>query len=237
MNLNVHIAKSGLCSRRKADNLIKEGSVTVNGVVVREPWRPVAAGDAVAVKGRALVTEKHVYIIFNKPYGVTSTVEDRHAEKKIVDLVPKSMGRVYPVGRLDKMSRGLIILTNDGELCNRLTHPRYEIEKEYYVTIAGRADEGLLSKLRKGVEDAGELLAVKFASIHSADEKRSCVNVVVCEGKKRHIRRLFLALGFRVLDLRRVRIGSLQLGSLKEGEYQVLTRDVIYKKTLGGRRR
>lgn len=232
MNLNVYIAKSGYCSRRKADLLIKSGQVCVNGKTATEPWRRVTDGDSVSVSGRPLATEEHVYVIFNKPYGVTSTVEDKYALKKVVDMVPKDKGRLYPVGRLDKMSRGLMILTNDGDFCNKVTHPRYEIEKEYIVVVRGAVDNALVDKMRRGVHDCGDLLQVKRAAIRSTDDKKSVLQVIVSEGKKRHIRRLFLKLGFSVLDLRRVRIGSLQLDTLKEGEYRLVDRDVIYRKAL-----
>ena len=232
MNLNVYIARCGHCSRRKADACIKEGRVAVNGVTMVAPWTRVRPDDQVVLDGKPVSAENYVYIIFNKPAGVTSTVEDVFAKKKIVDLIPKSLGRVYPVGRLDLLSRGLIILTNDGDLCYRLTHPRFGIEKEYHVTMRGKADEKLLSRLKRGVKDDGDHLKVRSARIVSATEKRSTLTVVVCEGKKRHLRRLFTALDATVIDLMRLRIGGLQLSSLKEGTFKLIDKDVLYKKTL-----
>lgn len=232
MNLNAYVAKSGYCSRRKAAILIKEGKVKVAGTQVREPWYTINGSQVVTVEGKALAAEKHAYIIFNKPRDVTSTVADKFASKKIVDLVPKSMGRVYPVGRLDLMSRGLIILTNDGELCYRLTHPKFEVEKEYLVSVFGKVADAALEGLKSGLKEGGELLKVKSAAIQSSDAKRSVIKVVVCEGKKRHLRRLFSKAGFSVIDLKRVRIGGLHLGGLKEGRYSVMTREEIYGKLL-----
>lgn len=237
VKLNVYIARSGRCSRRKADALIKEGEVTVNGGIILHPWYNIKEGDRVEVRGKVLAAEDHAYIIFNKPYGVTSTVEDRFASRKVVDVVPKNMGRLYPVGRLDRMSRGLIILTNDGELCQKLTHPKFEIEKEYLVTIRGPAPDSLPAKLVNGAEDGGDFLSVKSADIAVNGGKRSVIRAIVCEGKKRHIRRLFLKLGLNVLDLKRVRIGNLLLGDMREGSFKILSRDYIYSKTLGAAER
>jgi 23S rRNA pseudouridine2605 synthase len=228
MNLNVFIAKSGVCSRRDASALVKDGKVTVNGKVVLEPWSGIGAKDSVKVRGKLLRQEGNVYILFNKPRGVTVTLEDKFAETTIAELVPKKFGRVYPVGRLDKPSRGLIILTNDGDLCYRLTHPKFAVEKEYLVTIKGRADESILKKLKKGVVEGGELLKVREAYIEHADSARSRLKIVVCEGKKRHLRRLLEELGFEVLDLMRVRIAGLRLGGIKEGKFSLIDRDSIY---------
>jgi len=237
MNLNLYIARSGHCSRRRATLLIKEGGVSVNGKTVTTPWTQVGPGDHVRVSGSLLHAEKHHYVILNKPRGVTSTVADAHADRRVVDLVPAGLGRLYPVGRLDRMSRGLIILTNDGDLCNRLTHPRFGVEEEYVVVMRGRADSALLARLKKGAREGGDHLRVRAARILSAGDKRSTLAVTVNEGKKRHIRRLFGAVGAPVSDLLRVRIGALRLGSLQEGRCMVMDRETIYKKTLQKSRR
>ena len=233
MNLNVFLAKSGVCSRRDAADLVKEGKVTVNGKPVLEPWHKVGDGDAIKVKGKLLRPEKNVYILFNKPKGVTTTLEDRFAESKVVDFIPKNFGRVYPVGRLDKPSRGLIILTNDGDLCYRMTHPKFEIEKEYLVTVKGRLDGGVLGRLKRGVRDGEDILRVKAAHIEHVDDSKSRIKVIACEGKKRHLRRLFEDFGFEVLDLVRVRVGALSLGTLKEGHFKVIDRKTIYAAVSG----
>ena len=227
MNLNVFIAKSGYCSRRDATALIKEGKVSINGKVSLEPWTPIGEKDSVKVRGKLLSPEKNVYLVFNKPKGVTSTVEDRFASKKVVDYIPKHFGRVYPVGRLDKESRGLMILTNDGELCYRMTHPKFGVDKEYIVTVKGRVVQDVLSRFRKGIREGDDLLRVRSAYIEKSSAERSTVKVIVREGKKRHIRRLFECLDFEILDLVRVRIGSLRLGDLREGEFKVVDRKSI----------
>lgn len=233
MKLNVFIAKSGVLSRRKAADLIKDGKVTVNGKVSREPWLEVKHTDRVSVNRKTLNVEGNVYLVFNKPKGVTTTLEDRFAQKKIIDYIPKAMGRVYPVGRLDKLSRGLIILTNDGDLCYRLTHPKFEIEKEYMVLVNGEIGKDIIHKIKCGVWDKGDILRVKSVSIEDSGVAESRVRVIASEGKKRHIRRLFESLGFSVLDLARVRIGGLKLGKLKEGEFKVVDREAIYELTIG----
>jgi len=233
MRLNSFIAKSGFCSRRKAADYVKNGKVQVNGKMVLEPWLEIKSGDSVAVGGKAISCQDHSYIIINKPKGVTSTVEDSFAAKKVVDLVPKKYGRLYPVGRLDKESEGLMILTNDGELCYRITHPKFQIEKEYAVSVEGMIRGPDLEKIRKGVKDKEEHLKVRSAVIVSSNKDRTDLDVVICEGKKRHIRRLFKQLGFSVIDLTRVRIGSLELGKLRPGSFKAMERESIYKLVLG----
>lgn len=229
MNLNLYLSRNGICSRRKAALLIKEGKVTVNGEIVSEPWYQVKNDDAVKAEGRPVGSKRHAYIIINKPKGVTSTLEDRFALKKITDLIPQKFGRVYPVGRLDRDSRGLMIMTSDGDLCYKLTHPKFGVEKEYVVTVKGGVDESMMKKLRKGVKDKDDLLKVRSAQIEKSSSDKSIVRVVVCEGKKRHIRRLFTFLGMEVRDLLRVRIASLRLGELRDGRFIVMDKGEILR--------
>ena len=233
MHLNVFIAKSGICSRRKADSFIKNGQVTVNGACILQPWHEVTANDSVEIDGQPLNPQQHAYIVFNKPKGVTTTLKDRFAEKKIADFIPKKYGRVYPVGRLDRDSRGLIILTNDGDFCFQATHPKFEIEKEYLIKINGKASTEIVKTLKKGVKEGGDKLKVKSASIDNSKDSGSSVKVVISEGKKRHLRRLFKALGFSVTDLKRVRIGSLKLSGLKAGTFKTLDGKTIRRLVLG----
>jgi len=224
MTLNAFLSRNGFCSRRKAVLVIKDGKVTVNGKTVFEPWYQVKDGDAVKAAGKLVGAKRHIYIVINKPKGVTSTLEDRFAAIKVADLIPPKFGRVYPVGRLDKDSRGLMILTSDGDLCYKLTHPKYEVEKEYVVTVKGEVDEAMLKKIKKGVKERDDLLKVKSASIEKSSEDKSLVRVIICEGKKRHLRRLFTCLGLEVKDLVRVRIAGLRLGDLRDGKFRVLDR-------------
>jgi len=225
MRLNAFIAKAGICSRRRAAEYIKLGKARVGGRVVREPWYIVRDEDDIVVNGVRLRQEKHAYFIVNKPSGVTSTASDAHAAKPITDLVPKGQGRLYPIGRLDKDSRGLVILTNDGDLCYRLTHPKFEIEKEYIVTVKGSLDEKTLAQIKKGVYNEGDVLKVKSFSNVEGKGATTALNVVIAEGKKRHIRRLFGGMDLKVLDLKRIRIGNIRLGELKEGNFQKIERE------------
>jgi 23S rRNA pseudouridine2605 synthase len=229
MRLNVFISKSGYASRRKADILIKEGKVSVNGKVVRQPFFDVGETDHVAVGAADLQPlQKFTYIIFNKPKGVTTTRQDKFASSKVIDFLPKELKSLYPAGRLDKDSSGLIILTNDGQFCYQLTHPKFEVEKEYLVLLNGRIKLQDCKAAKKGIVDKGELLKVKQVIILKERADEYLCKVIVCEGKKRHIRRLFRRLGFEVQALKRVRIGGLVLGELQEGKFKQLKREKMY---------
>jgi 23S rRNA pseudouridine2605 synthase len=233
IKLNVFIAKAGVCSRRKADILIKEGRVKINGCITVEPWTDVGSKDFVAVDGKPLRAEFQAYIIVNKPRGMTVTLEDRHAKLKISDIIPKRYGRIFPVGRLDKDTTGLIILTNDGELCHALTHPSFEVEQEYVAAVEGAVDQASIGRMKAGVIDDGDLLKVKSVSMLSRNRKKTVLKIVISEGKKRHIRRLLKQVGAKVLNLKRVRIGNLELGALKEGKFKVLDKREVYHLALG----
>jgi 23S rRNA pseudouridine2605 synthase len=229
MKLNVFIAKSGHCSRRNAGIHIRDGRVKVNNEVVCKPWREVKPDDIVLLDGKSLFTDdKKVYLLVNKPKGVTVTLADRFARRKITDLVPKKCNGIYPVGRLDKDSRDLVILTNDGQLCYQLTHPKFGIEKEYIVWVKGKLGDLEIERLKKGIKDAEDLLKIKSCARLALKDGNNKLKIVVCEGKKRHIRRLLEKAGFPVIDLKRVRIGTLQLGDLKEGEFREADKSMIY---------
>lgn len=209
------IAESGLCSRRKAETLIFAGKVMVNGVAAKLGQKVEMDKDKIEINGKRLVAQSIVYYLLNKPRGYTATTSDRHAKKKIVDLVPK-IPKVWPVGRLDKDSRGLIILTNDGELTDKLTHPRYGHEKEYEVEVDKDIDDNFLSKIRRGIRlEEGLARSDRTVKINSRK-----FLIVLHQGWKRQIRRMAAADGYKVVDLKRVRIGSVKLGDLKEGEYR-----------------
>lgn len=231
--LNVFLAKAGVCSRRNAAMLIKDGRVTVNGKAAREPWLEVGEKDRVLVNGKPLRAGIELYLVVNKPRGVTVTLEDAHAKRKISDLIPAKYGRLFPVGRLDKDTTGLIIMTTDGKLCHELTHPRFEIEKEYVATVEGSLEKGALDRMKAGVEDEGDVLKVLSASIMSRSPRKTEVKVIISEGKKRHIRRIFRQIGVRLLALKRVRIGALWLGELKEGRFKVMDKKAVYRLAMG----
>jgi len=229
MRLNVFIARSGICSRRGADILIKEGKVKVNGIIVKDPWRQVDKRSGVEVEGKVIAFKDLVYILFFKPKGVVTTLKDRFAKHKIIDFIPAGLKGVFSIGRLDKESEGLLLLTNDGNLCYRLTHPKFRVEKEYLLEIKGSLSPKDLKVAKQGVWVDGDFLKVEKASIKDHYKNKTEIRVVICEGKKRHLRRLFGRLGFKVLELKRIRIANLRLGRLKPGEFKILERETIYK--------
>ena len=228
MRLNLFIAKSGYTSRRGADCLIKSGKVEVGGKKVFEPFFKVEDSDEVKIEGKLLSLKKHIYIAFNKPKGVTTTLRDKFALKKVVDFFPKKFKGIYPVGRLDKQSRGLLILTNDGDFCYRLTHPKFSVEKEYLVGLKGELTLRDRQRAKRGCWVEGEYLKVKSVKVLEKKENKTLCGVVVTEGKNRHLRRLFRSLGFGVWEIKRIRIGRLTLGSLAPGKYKLIERDKIY---------
>ena len=217
ISLNKYIAKSGLCSRRKATELIKEGRILVNGKIVDQSMFVDDEIDIVTYNQQVIRPQpKKVYIKLNKPQGYISSVKDEKGRKTVVDLVNVEE-RVFPVGRLDYNSKGLIILTNDGDLANRLTHPKFHLPKEYHVTIKGGITNTALQKLANGVEIDDGYLTKK------ADVKRigkEAISITLYEGRNRQIRKMCAVLGLKITELKRVRIGDLKLGQLKEGEYE-----------------
>lgn len=227
--LSLCISRSGYCSRRKADQLIERGQVEVNGKPVVEPFYRVQENDSVKVEGKLLKNQDKVYLVFNKPEGVTVTKQDSHAPRIVMDYMPKGMQNVYPIGRLDKDSSGLLLLTNDGDLCYQVTHPKFELEKEYILKLAGLFTPSDIARAQKGLFDEGERLNIKQAKIIHSNSKFSVISVVITEGKKRHLRRLFWRLGFEVKGLLRVRIGALLLGKIEEGQYKLITKEKIYQ--------
>jgi len=228
MRLNLFIARSGYASRRKADYLIEEGKVKVNDKEVFQSFLQVRNKDKVEVEGKALRPKEYIYILFNKPKGVTTTLSDKFALKKVIDFFPRKFKGIYPVGRLDRQSCGLLILTNDGDFCYRLTHPKFCIEKEYLVELKGQISPGDCQRAKNGVTLEGEHLKVKSIRVLSSQENKALCRVVISEGKKRHLRRLFKALGFLVRELKRVRTGRLVLGSLKTGKYRLIEGKKMY---------
>ena len=235
MRLNVYIAKSGVASRRGADELIKAGKVRVDGVVIFEPFFQVRSDSRITLGDANVFLKEYVYLILHKPKGVTTTKKDRYAQKTIIDCLPSKYHNVFPVGRLDRDSTGLLILTNDGDFCHQLTHPKFEVEKEYLLTVSTKISKIDCQRALKGVRHQGELLAVKKISVLEVLNNKSKIRVVVSEGKKRHLRRLFKVLGCSVKDLKRIRVVQLKLGSMAAGEYRILSKDAIYKLCLGER--
>lgn len=226
MVLQKYIAQSGYCSRRKAESFIVNGKVKVNGEIAKLGAR-VEEGDEVKICGKKLELEnKKIYIILNKPVGYTCTNRRFEGEKNLFDLV-KVKKRLFVVGRLDKNSRGLVLLTNDGDLTERMTHPRYEHEKEYEVKLKVESKklkvDGVISKLKKGVNIGDGDGIVKVKNVECLGDGQ--FKIILTEGKKRQIRRMFKVVGYEVEDLFRVRIGNIKIGGLKEGEWKCMDLD------------
>ena len=230
--LQKYLARCGVASRRRAEELIVAGEVTVNGRVARELGLRVDPDhDIVRVRGvRAQAPQRLIALLLNKPAGVVTSASDPHGRPIVLDLVPPRWRdeRLFPVGRLDQYSEGLLLLTNDGELALRLTHPRYALTKEYHALVRGRPDAAALARLEGGLLLEGETRPTAPARAwllgDDDDEPRGVwVAVELHEGRNRQVRRMFAALGYRVLRLRRVRVGPLTLGGLRPGEARELT--------------
>lgn len=225
IRLNKLIAESGLASRRAADKLIEEGQVSVNGKKVYELGiRVDPQADRILVDGKLLKkpTEK-IYVMFNKPKGVLTTMEDPLERPCVADYIEKVPFRVFPVGRLDFDSEGLLILTNDGEFANKVMHPKLEVTKTYLVKVDGQPEKHKLEKLLKGVSiEGGRVSAKHLEKIKPSGEKKSdkydWYKMVITEGKNRQIRQMFAKIGFDVLKLQRVAIGRLRIGALQTGD-------------------
>lgn len=228
MRINKFLAEKGVASRRRIDKLIEEGRIKVNGKVA-------TLGEDVTEKDEIFVDENLVsqeetiyeYYLMNKPKGVLCTVADDRGRKTVIDLLPEGAGRVFPVGRLDYDTEGLLILTNDGDLSFRLTHPSNEIPKTYMARIEGTMTEKDLNPIRSGVELDGVLTKKCKAHIVETNKAYTKVHVTITEGKNRQVRRMFEAIGRTVSLLRRVNIGKLKLTGLDRGKVRKLTEDEV----------
>jgi 23S rRNA pseudouridine2605 synthase len=226
LNLVAYLARAGVGSRRLCDDLVRQGHVAVNGEPVTFPRQQVSDTDVVTLNGDEVTMRALRYVLVNKPRGVASTRRDPHAERVIVDLVPD--GRVlFPVGRLDVESSGLIVLTNDGPLANYLMHPRYGVPKTYVARVRGRVPRKVLGQFRTGVELEDGPTAPADARLLKQSAKTAVVEVVLHEGRKRQVRRMFAALGLPVEELHRRRYGPLTDKNLKIGDFRELTGDEV----------
>jgi 23S rRNA pseudouridine2605 synthase len=222
MRLAKHLAHAGVASRRAAEALIAEGRVRVGGEVVTDPARDVDGSEGIAVDGRPVGPAGHDRVVYalNKPAGVVSTARDTHGRRTVVDLVPDAGTRLYPVGRLDADTTGLLLLTDDGDLAHRLTHPRFEVPKTYRARVGGGPiSDRALARLREGVElDDGRTAPARVRRLGPGR-----LELVLREGRTRQVRRMCEAVGHPVVELRRVAFGSLMLGDLPPGAVRRLT--------------
>lgn len=219
------IANSGYCSRRKAEELISNGKVEVNGIIVREMGVKVSYEDDIVVEGVQLTKkEDKVYYLLNKPRGVVTTAHDEKDRKTVIDLIDTNV-RIYPVGRLDYDTTGILLLTNDGDLTNILTHPKNNIEKLYIAKINGFLTQDNLKKLSNGVIIDNRKTSKAKVKMKKYDKKTdtSLVELIIHEGRNHQVKKMFEAVGYKVLKLRREKIAFLDLTGLKSGEYRQLT--------------
>ncbi len=223
--LHKRIAGAGICSRRAAEDLIREGRVSVNGQVVTQMGVKVGPADVVAVDGKELHAAKPTYILMNKPVGYLTTMSDPHKRPTVVKLLPRLDVVVKPCGRLDQDTEGLLIFTNDGLFAQRLTHPRYEVEKEYVAVVEGLPDEKALESLRKGVYIEGGRTAPAQVTVDHLSEPKSetILRLILHEGRKRQVRQMCEAVGHSVKSLRRVRIGPITVHKLPKGACRLLS--------------
>jgi 23S rRNA pseudouridine2605 synthase len=228
VRLNHFLAMSGVCSRRAADELIRTGRIEVNGELVTELGTRVdVEHDDVRFDGTRVQPERPTYVLFNKPAGVVCTNARHEQKKRVIDFLPTVKGRLFTVGRLDLDSEGLILLTNDGSFALEMTHPRYGVPKLYSVFVRGRIEQRDVDRARGGVWLAEGPTAGMNVKVEHTGKDRTFMKVTLREGKNREIRRVFAKLGYPVLELKRIRIGALNLHGLRPGEWRFLQRHEV----------
>lgn len=229
MRINKFIAESGVSSRRKADELIKNGLVKVNGKICETGYDVDIASDHITVEGKTInIVKTYEYYMMNKPKGYITSVKDEKGRKTVMDLLPQNLTRLFPVGRLDYDSEGLLLLTNDGELTFKLTHPKNEIPKTYLVKTEKPVTDKQLSDLKQGVVIDG--IKTKKCNIVIVEKNKnfSKLHITITEGKNRQIRKMLESVGNSVDFLKRISIGNLKLSGLNRGEYRKLTAEEIH---------
>lgn len=235
IRLQKFLAETGVGSRRYCEQLIREGRIKVNGDTVSGMGTKVSpATDRILVDGKPVATQKKLYVALNKPAGYLCTAKDTHNRHTVFDLLPKSWPRLHTVGRLDYDTEGLLLLTNDGEFSLHLTHPRYKVPKRYEVLIQGVLTQDQCDHLTSGMTVDNERMKIdKITNVRNLS-RQTRMEIVLTQGKKRQIRRMLRAIGHRVVRLKRLNVGSIELGSLKTGRWRFLTTSEVRR--LGGNR-
>ena len=224
MRLQKFLAEAGIASRRAAELMIREGRVTLNGRSEIPPGTQVdPARDRVMVDGRPVKAKKKLYLALNKPPGYICSRNDPEGRRTIYELLPREWDNLYSIGRLDFNSEGLVFLTNDGEFCLRLSHPRYGTQKTYIVSVEGKVDGPSLQPLTRGILHEGEKLKADSVKILSSTKRVTVLEIILSEGKNREVRRLCQSLGLVVIRLQRVKIGKIGLRELPSGRWRTLT--------------
>jgi len=228
MRLNKYISQAGVASRRKADEMTINGNVKINGVVQKTPGYDVQDGDVVEVSGTVIKpTNVKIYIMLNKPKGYITSAKDERERPIVTELITDIEERLFPVGRLDYNTSGLLLLMNDGDLANKLMHPQHKVIKTYRATVSGVISKERVAQLRKGVDIGGFITAKAQVEVLKQGERSAIVEIKIHEGKNRQVRKMFMAVGNKVINLERTAIGDLYLGHLKEGHYRKLTKAEI----------
>ncbi len=228
MRLQKFLADAGIASRRAAEQLITGGRVAVNGKVVTELGTKVdPATDKVRFDGEPVRSKRRLYVALHKPPGYICTRNDPENRRVVSELLPKEWGHLHTIGRLDRASEGLLLLTNDGSFSLRVAHPRFGIRKIYWVIVTGFVDRQIVAKLTQGVREEGDFLKAERARVHDANNTHSTLELELAEGKNREVRRLLAACGFEVERLVRVSIGRVKLGDLPPGKWRTLTEPEI----------
>jgi len=236
MRLNRFIANAGICSRREADTIIESGAVTVNGKVVTEMGTRVMPTDKVTVGGDTIQHEKKVYLVMNKPKNFITTANDPQGRRTVLQLVGKLKQRVYPVGRLDRATTGVLMFTNDGDLTKKLTHPRYGVTKIYQVSTDKNVSQADLNVLKEGFELEDGFIKADDASFVGNGNDRKLIGIQMHSGKNRIVRRMIAHLGYKVMKLDRVSFANLTKKDLARGQWRYLTEEeVSFLKMLPGK--
>ena len=225
IRLNKYIAECGVCSRRSADTLIQSGKVRVNGEIVTDLGVKIdEISDTIEVDNKIIKKEnKLVYIMLNKPKGYVTTSKEQFGRKSVLDLIDTNL-RVYPIGRLDMYTEGLLLLTNDGNFANEMMHPNNKIEKTYIAKVSGNITNEKIEMLKRGVDIGGYV--TKTAKVRKLIEKNE-LEIVISEGKNRQVRKMCNAVGLNVINLKRTKIGNLNLGNLKLGSYKYIDKNMM----------
>lgn len=228
IRLQKFLAEAGVASRRKSEELISQGRVEVNGQVVTTPGTKISGFERICVDGREIRHEqKKIYILLNKPVGYISSAKDQFSRKTVLDLIGTVKERIYPVGRLDYDTSGLIILSNDGDFANKMMHPRHQMQKVYRAEIIGELSDEDIKRIENGMQIDDYKTAPAKIHIVSTAAERSIIEVTIHEGKNRQVRKMFETLEHPILHLKRVAIGSIGIGGLEEGKWRYLSKNEI----------